>query len=111
VPGGRERGGDEDDGAAVHHQRQEPVGKINKYEPMYGQKWKRMNMLLGRLEVAYLSTPKRRDGLLQHHLLLLREKLDLTKRPSKMYWALVLLLFFRVSRKGDQPPAAEPDQI
>jgi hypothetical protein len=78
--------------------------KINKYDPMYGQKWKRMNMLLGRLEVAYPSTPKRRDGFLQQHLLLLREKLDLTKRPSKMYWALVLLLFFGVSRKGDHLP-------
>ena len=82
------------------------LGTESGYDPTYGQKWLRLRRVLGRLEIAYPSAPKRRDGFLQQHLLLLRDKLDLSKRQYKMYWALVLLLFFGVSRKGDHLPSS-----
>ena len=82
------------------------LGTESGYDPTYGQRWLRLRRVLGRLEIEYPTAPKRRDGFLQQHLLQLREKLDLSKRQYKMYWALVLMLFFGVSRKGDHLPSS-----
>jgi len=82
------------------------LGTESGYDPTYGQRWMRLNRVLTRLEIAYPSAPRRRDGFLQQHLLQLKGKLDLTKRQFKMYWALSLMLFFGVSRKGDHLPSS-----
>jgi len=73
-------------------------------DPALGHDWRRLTRLFGRLLADYPSKRTKRNPILQQHLLKFREKMDMTDTSCKMYWALALLLFFGVSRKGDHLP-------
>jgi hypothetical protein len=73
-------------------------------DPALGHDWRRLVRLFGRLQADYPSKRTKRNPILQQHLLKFRERMDMTDSTCKMYWALALLLFFGVSRKGDHLP-------
>ena len=73
-------------------------------DPALGHDWRRLRRLLGRLQSEYPSQRKKRNPILQQHLLKFKAAMDMTDVVCKMYWALALTLFFGVSRKGDHLP-------
>ena len=75
-----------------------------RFDPSYECSWSLLRRLWSRLEVEYPDELRRRDTILQHHLLLIRGNFDLSKPVYKMYWAAILMLFFVVGRKSDHFP-------
>ena len=73
-------------------------------DPSLGHPWGLLTTLYGRLKRDFPEKRTKRNPILQQHLLQFKARLDMSDTTCKMYWALSLLLFFGVSRKGDHLP-------
>jgi hypothetical protein len=70
----------------------------------YGYKWARLDLLHQSLAREYPREKRIRDPILVEDLIKIRRKLDMSVHTWRMYWALLTVTFFGVSRTGDHVP-------
>ena len=71
------------------------------YDCKYGESWSRLDSTHNGLLRKYPAQKRRRDPILIQDLRTLHGLLDLSVHTWTMYWALSMITFFGVSRKGD----------
>ena len=70
----------------------------------YGYDWKPLDVFHATLLKLYPEKKRVREPILVEDLSLIRARLDMDKHTWRMYWALLTVTFFGVSRKGDHVP-------
>lgn len=80
------------------------ISDCSGYDCKYGFQWSRLERTHKGLLVKYPYKKRRRDAVLIQDLRELSGLINLSNHTWAMYWAMTMVTFFGVSRKGDHVP-------